>query len=79
MDSRKIEDTMNYSEAILGFVKACGGIKQLSRTAWQHANQKAWSQFQSEIFTWILMMVVRNQIHNDFTCFSKSYIHKTQN
>lgn len=61
MDSREIGDTMNYSEAILIFVKACGGIKQVSRNVWQQANQKAWSQFQSELFTWILMMVVRHQ------------------
>ena len=59
MDTRKLRDTMGFSESILSFVKSsCGGIKNLSKSSWQRANVKAWSQVQSNLFTWILMMVV---------------------
>ena len=59
MDSRRLMHTFQYSESILQLVRACGGIKQVAKGSWQRANPKIWSLFQSELFTWILMMVVR--------------------
>lgn len=58
MDSRKLADTFSYAKNILKFVTRCGGIKAISKSAWQRTNGKVWSQFQSDLFTWILMMVV---------------------
>ena len=36
----------------------CGGTKTIAKTSWKRANPKVWQQFQSDIFTWTLMMVV---------------------
>jgi len=62
MDSRKLADTFSYAKKILKFVTTCGGIKAISKSAWQRTNGKVWAQFQSDLFTWILMMVVCTSI-----------------
>lgn len=57
IDSHTLVDTFKYLDTILELISALGGVKVINKT-WTKANDKVWQIFLSNLFTWILLMVV---------------------